>query len=341
MENRCNEYFSEALKIAHDLMCLANDGDKHADETGFGILSGVMRDCAYKIRRHAEREERKAKVAWVHANAVLMIFTAAMLSIVFAPPASATTIILSTDSTETLGGLTFTDGALAEYNPSTDTATLYFDENLFVGDEEIDAVHMLSNGNIILSTADGATIGGLTFGNGDLIEYNPTTDVGTLYFDESLFVSGDEDIDSVHILDSGNIILSSSDGATLGGLTFGSGDLIEYNPITDTATLFFDGSLFDGSENIDAVHVLGNGNIILSTEGGATLGGLSFADGDLVEYNPTTYVATLYFTEGLFTNNADIDAVYVTTLPEPATIALLGLGFLVLIKNRKRTLTNP
>ncbi|MHC4160322.1 MAG: PEP-CTERM sorting domain-containing protein, partial [Planctomycetota bacterium] len=119
------------------------------------------------------------------------------------------------------------------------------------------------------------------------------------------------------------------------GLTFGSGDLVEYNPIADTAALFFDANLFDGSENIDAIHVLGNGNIILSTEGGATLGGLSFADGDLVEYNPTTDIATLYFNEGLFTNNADVDAVHAPTLPEPATVALLGLGFLVLINNRK------
>ena len=94
--------------------------------------------------------------------------------------------------------------------------------------------------------------------------------------------------------------------------------------------------MFSASEEIDAVHVLDNGNIILSTVGAATLGGLSFSDGDLVEYNPTTDIATLYFDEGLFGNNADVDAVYVATLPEPATVILLGLGFLVLIKNRKR-----
>jgi hypothetical protein len=293
-----------------------------------------MRDCAYKIRRHAEKEGRKAKIACV-PNA-LVIFVVAVLSILFASPVGANTIILSADSTETLGGLTFTDGALAEYNPSTDTATLYFDENLFVGDEEIDAVHVLSNGNIILSTAGDATLGGLTFGNGDLIEYNPTTDVGTLYFSESLFVGGDEDIDAVHILDNGNIILSTAAASTLGGLSYSEGDLIEYNPTTDVATLFLDGNLFDGSENIDAAHILDNGNIILSTEGAATLDGLTFANGSLAEYNPTTDIATLYFAESLFSTNANVDAVYVTTLPEPTTIILLGLGSLIFAGCKRR-----
>ena len=336
MDNRNNEYISEALKIADDLMELANDEAGLADEGGFGILLGVMRDCAYKIRRHAEKEGRKAKVAWVHANAIMVLFAAAVLSMVFASPANAT-IILSTDATETLGGLTFNNGDLAEYNPTTDTATLYFDGTLFGSSENINAAHILANGNIILSVdKDGTTLGGLTFGNGDLIEYNPTTDVGTLYFDESLFVGGNEDIDAVHILDNGNTILSTIDGATLGGLTFGSGDLAEYNPTTDVATLFFDGSLFDGAENIDAAHILDNGNIILSTEGAATLDGLTFANGDLAEYNPTTDVATLYFSETLFSSNANVDAVYVTTVPEPATIALLGLGCLVLIDRKRR-----
>ncbi len=317
-------------------MELANDEAGLVDEGGFGILLGVMRDCAYKIRRHAEHEGHKAKIACVRADAILVIFALGTLSILFASPVSATSIILSTDATETLGGLTFTDGDLAEYNPTTDTAILYFDESSFAGDEEIDAVHVLANSNIILSTAGGATLGGLTFGNGDLIEYNPTTDVGTLYFDESLFVGGDEDIDAVHILDNGNIILSSTAASTLGGLSFSESDLIEYNPTTDVATLFFDGSLFDSSENIDAAYILDCSNIILSTEGAATLGGLTFANGSLAEYNPTTDVATLYFSESLFSNNANIDAVYVTTLPEPATIALLGLGCLIFVGCKRR-----
>jgi len=361
VEKQHNEYILKALKIANDLIGLANNEEVLGNDNVCGILLGVMRDCAYKIRRQVEREHqaRKAKSQWRPCvseiqqerrfnlkKSIMILGAVLILCAAVARPVNAS-IILSTNATETLGGLSFYDGDIAEYDPATDTATLYFGENLFGGDEDIDAVHILDNGNIILSAEGGATLGGLSFGDGDLIEYNPTTGSGTLFFGEGLFGS-DEDIDAVHILTNGNIILSTIDGATLGGLSFGDGDLIEYNPTTDTATLFFDESLFSADEDIDAVHILENGNVVLSAEGSATLGGLSFGDGDLIEYNPTTYSATLYFAEGLFSSNANIDGVYVTPMPEPATIAMLGFGCLVLIhqqhnsslSGRQRPVTN-
>jgi len=72
MDVRSNEYISEALRIADDLMDIANNEAGLADETGCGILLGVLRDCACKIRRQVEREARKAKRDWgLHANAIL------------------------------------------------------------------------------------------------------------------------------------------------------------------------------------------------------------------------------------------------------------------------------
>jgi hypothetical protein len=329
MDNRKNKYISEALQIADDLMELANDETGLADEGRFGILLGVMRDCAYKIRRHAKTE-------CVNAKAVVVIFALAVLSIVFALPVSATPIILSTDNTEILGGLTFNENDLAEYDAQTDTATLYFDGTLFGGPANIDAAHILDTGNIVLSTVIGETLGGLTFGKGDLIEYNPTTNTSTLFFDENLFSSAQPNIDAAYVRGNGNIILSTTGNATLGGLGFGKDDLIEYNPTTDVATLFFDGSLFSGNEDIDAVHLLTGGNIVLSTSGDAILGGLSFGSGDLAEYNPTTSTATLYFDENNFASSANIDAVHMTSMPEPATIALLGLGCLIFMECKRR-----
>ncbi|MHC4286194.1 MAG: hypothetical protein ACYSWZ_24960 [Planctomycetota bacterium] len=245
MDNRKNKYISEALQIADDLMELANDEAVLADEGRFGILLGVMRDCAYKIRRHA-------KIECVHAKAVV-IFMVAVLSMLFASPVSATSIILSTDNTETLGGLTFGKDDLIEYDDQTDTATLYLDGTLFGSAADIDTAHVLDTGNIVLSTVAGTTLGGLTFGKGDLVEYDPTTDTATLLLDENLFSSAQPNIDAAYLLDTGNIILSTTGNATLGGLGFGKDDLIEYDPTTDTASLFFNGSLFSGNEDIDAL----------------------------------------------------------------------------------------
>ena len=61
MEN--NKHIFRALAIANDLMALANDQEALQDSIGCGILNGVMRDCAYKIRQTAERQYLLHKVA--------------------------------------------------------------------------------------------------------------------------------------------------------------------------------------------------------------------------------------------------------------------------------------
>jgi len=171
---------------------------------------------------------------------------------------------------------------------------------------------VLSNGHIILSTEGDETIAGVSFLDGDLIEFDPVGGTATFAFHESLF-SGSADIDGVAVLANGNILLSTADAATLGGLTFGGGDIVEYNSQTDVASLFFSESLFtSGVVNVDGVSLLSNSNLVLTTTTNETLGGLTFRDGDLVEYNRTTGAATLYFDEDLFTAGAaDVDAVSV------------------------------
>lgn len=164
------------------------------------------------------------------------------------------TFVLSTESTSTIGGLTFRDGDLVEYNPLTDTATLIFNEDLFASGEDIDAVHILPNGNFVLSTTSNAILGGIGFTDGDLVEYNPLTAMASLFFSEANF-GGGEDIDAVMVLDNGNIVLSTQTAASLGGLSFDEGDLVEYDPLADIATLFFDGSQFSLPADINAVSV--------------------------------------------------------------------------------------
>ena len=180
--------------------------------------------------------------------------------------------------------------------------------------ENIDAAHVLSNGNLLISTGGAAVLGdnALTFGNGDLIEYNPATGNATLFFSEKNFLVfdstsmtfnavGNEDIDAVSIDPlSGHLILSTDGPALLPGkvgtpqvtdgvLSFGNGDLVSYDLVTRTATLLLSEAIFaGGNENIDAVHVRGDGSLIISTGGPATIVGFEtlFDDGDLIEIIP-------------------------------------------------------
>ena len=219
-------------------------------------------------------------------------------------------VILSTESAATLGGLAFDDIDLAVYDPPGDSASLYFEGAPTTLTIDIDALHILANDHILLSTKDAATLGGLSFTDGDLVEYDPGTDTAVLYFDAAAF-GADEDITSVYVMDNGHILLSTDSDATLGGLGFTDNDLVEFDPGSDSATLFFDGSTTTLTSDIDAVHLLDNGHILLSTKDAATLGGLSFSDGDLVEYDAATDTAVRYFDEARFAGDEDVISAHI------------------------------
>jgi len=52
----------KALEMARELIRLADEGESVAENDSCVLLYGVIRDCAYKIRRQAEKE-RDAHVA--------------------------------------------------------------------------------------------------------------------------------------------------------------------------------------------------------------------------------------------------------------------------------------
>ena len=112
-------------------------------------------------------------------------------------------------------------------------------------------------------------------------------------------------------MDNGHLLLSNEYTAALGGVSFGPNDLVDYDPATDTATLYFDGDAVSFTGWIDAVHLLDNGHLVLSTDSAATLGGLSFGDDDLVDYDPVGDSAALYFDGSLFTDSETVRSAHV------------------------------
>ncbi|HNO79015.1 MAG TPA: PEP-CTERM sorting domain-containing protein [Phycisphaerae bacterium] len=157
-------------------------------------------------------------------------------------------IVMSNLFNAQIAGLAFEDDDLVEYNPNTNTASLLFDGSALFDStaEDIDAVYVRDNGNIVMSTLADAGLGGLSFGNGDIIEYNPNTDTATLLVAESdLFDDGAGNVDAVHILENGNLLISALDTTeTVSGIVFNDGDVFEYNPLTDTASLYMSESVF-------------------------------------------------------------------------------------------------
>ena len=54
---RCNLHIRKTLKLVEEMIDLADQGDADREDNGCGILYGVLRDSAYKLKKLAEEEK--------------------------------------------------------------------------------------------------------------------------------------------------------------------------------------------------------------------------------------------------------------------------------------------
>ena len=52
----CNDNIMRTLELADDMIRLADKGDVEREDIGCGILYGILRDSAYKLKQLAEKE---------------------------------------------------------------------------------------------------------------------------------------------------------------------------------------------------------------------------------------------------------------------------------------------
>jgi hypothetical protein len=62
----CDESVKKTIELAQQMLDLADAGDAAREDTGCGVLYGVVRDSAFKIKHLAEeeREAHKKKGWW-------------------------------------------------------------------------------------------------------------------------------------------------------------------------------------------------------------------------------------------------------------------------------------
>lgn len=152
------------------------------------------------------------------------------------------------------------------------------------------------------AAGNATTIGGLgPFENHDLIIYDPATDQAVMYFDDSVINGGRiDDINAVHLLKNGHIVISANGPSIIGSnnLAFDPWDLVKYDPILNTASVFLDGeTVFQNhaNVNINGLYIMDdcaannnnlNCSVVFSTTSGGVAGtnNLSFTASDLVIY---------------------------------------------------------
>jgi hypothetical protein len=193
------------------------------------------------------------------------------------------------------------------------------DAGLTTSAEGVDAFTFLSDGSILVSTvgsfsvstnysAPGVGSGAvLTGGGGDILRFVPTTvgdnTTGTwsFYFDGSdVGLSGSsENIDALSVLMDGRLVISTSGGASVPGVSAADEDLLVFGPsllgaaTAGTWSMYFDGSdvgLSSSDEDIDAVFVCAtsnNPNIFISTRGNFAVPGNAGANEDVFAFHPS------------------------------------------------------
>lgn len=190
----------------------------------------------------------------------------------------------------------------------------------------------LSNDAIYISLEGGGTIDGVAADDIDILYFDGTS--WSLFFDASGvgISSAGQDMNDFAILDGSSILMTFKKTVTLDNDTVEARDIVRFDATllgSDTAgsfSLFFDGSdvgLDSNGEVIDALDVLPDGRILISTIASTSVPGVSAQDEDILAFTPLTLGEntsgswSLYFDGSnvdLATNNGeDVDSLAVDT----------------------------
>ncbi len=219
----------------------------------------------------------------------------------------------------------------------TDAAGSFAEAFFAIDGGDLDAFDVLPSGNYIFSSLFNGSIGGTTFDDADLIEFDPNTNtiVGNyLGIGLSSFTSSSPDISAATTDADGNLYMSLL-GATNslthagGSLSFSDGDVVRVDATTGVASIFLtEADVFDdGDGDVYGLHIMDDGSFLMSTNEDEAVSGNAFLDGDVFLFDPATGASSLFFSEANFTdtgNGHDIDAVFYN-VPAPANALVMVL----------------
>jgi uncharacterized protein YjiK len=169
-------------------------------------------------------------------------------------------LLVSTTGSFSVPGLSGKDEDVIELTPgvlgatSTGTWSMRLDGSTVGLDgsgEDVDAVELLANGHLLISTRDLVSVTGVTGEDEDVLEFDPVTSGWTTYFDgtDVELTNSGEDVDGVALVGA-SIYLSSAGLFSVTGVSGADEDVFVFTPSTlgstttgtYSSTLFFDGS---------------------------------------------------------------------------------------------------
>ncbi|MCB9155906.1 MAG: S8 family serine peptidase [Caldilineaceae bacterium] len=224
-------------------------------------------------------------------------------------PAASTgnVLYLSSSANGTVGGVAFRDEDILAYDPNTDRWSLAFDgSDVGLGGVDVDALAVLSDGSLLLSTDNPVTLSGVgSVDDSDIVHFMPsslgdnTAGSYALYFrgaDVGLTTSG-EDIDAIDFAPDGRLLISTLNSASVPGVSANDEDILAFAPTALGAptkgswSLYFDGStaeLTASTEEIWGLSVGASGKLYLSMAGAFAVTGVSGTAADIFTCTPIT-----------------------------------------------------
>ena len=171
-------------------------------------------------------------------------------------------LLVSTKGSFAVPGLSGKDEDVIELTPgvlgamTTGTWSMFFDGGNFglaTSGEDVDAIEVLANGHLLISTRDLVSVTGVSGEDEDVLEFTPGTNTWAMYFDGTdvgLTASG-EDVDGVALAVNGDIYLSTAALFSVTGVSGADEDVFRFIPTalgantsgTYSSTLVFDGSV--------------------------------------------------------------------------------------------------
>lgn len=283
-----------------------------------------------------------------------------LLALAGAPRAAqAQVLYLTFQVPGTFLGTDFSWGDIVKYDNVAETSSLFFDASAHFAPGKIggglDGLEVNADGTFYFSTVFGGKIAGLKLDREDVILYDQITKTASVALNTTPYFSKKpRQIDAIKLLADGSWLLSTRQDAIFAGLAVDGGDVFRFDPVTETASLFFDAdTLLNKDANLDAFDILPDGRYIFSIFKQRKLGPnkLPLKGSDLAFYDPVTGETGIYFDHndiadwrgkhknirGVGTDGGNPPPV----IPEPFSASLFGLGLGALGWARRRQQPRP
>ena len=218
--------------------------------------------------------------------------------------------------------------------PGTEVVGPFFAPAFQDADEDVDAISVRDD-TVFFSTAGAATIidgaTSLAVDGNDVIAFDSTQPAGsryTVFFNPDTLWDGNSDTDAISFHGDGDLLLSTTATVADGTFVATLDDVVKINLTTLTPSLFFDGSNFSTTANIDAFAFYSATEMYLSISsdgeelpaiGGGTL---AFSDADIVLWDGSgaqIAVSSLAFGNASPAGDFDLDAIGVTSAVQDST----------------------